>query len=386
MNKTPHKLQYLEGVRGLAALVVVIAHLKILFAIDLETQSLAWLVNSTHSIFLGKLLNAFIDILFDGKFSVQVFWFLSGYVISIKLFTGTGNEYLFNAVIKRYFRLAIPVLGAVLLGYGLLKAGFIYNHQLVEVMGPKYLSWTEFYNFQPNLVIALRSAVWDTFFNFNLKASYNPVLWTMSPELYGSFFCFLLFAIFRKGRGRYFFYTGLAILSVVFAYYWLTTFILGFFLCDIDHTENVFKKMISFLEENILSKWYYSIGILLLLVLLNGFTQDFYSAYSKIFTSATGIFTIMHSKMLRDFFQQKLWVWLGKLSFGLYLVHMPIIFSLSLYLMVHLGFSHLVSATISALLSMIVILLVAVLFTRFVDRPAINISNRMAKSILQFRR
>ncbi len=383
MDNKNNKLFYLEGIRGVAAFIVLIDHLKTIFAVDLQHNSLEYFTNITHSSFLGTLLNSFVNILFDGKLAVQVFWFMSGYVISIKLFGKYGSSYLRTAFFKRYFRLAIPVLGSVLLAYGLLKLGLMYNMELVASSDREFYNLTGFYNFKPDFLMALKSGLWDSFFDFKDKDSYNTILWTMNPELYGSFFCFILFAFFKTRPNRYFIYAGLIIISLLLKYYWLVTFILGYMLCDIDHTSNRLKQIPAYLEKYFFSKWYYCITVLLLLIIINGFGQRYYSAYAKIFVSTGLVFTVMNAKILRDLFSRHLLVWLGKISFSMYLIHVPIIYSLSCYLYMKIGLTHAYNAWISSVITVIFVLGASATYTRFVDKPAIAVSVKIAKFLMR---
>lgn len=137
----------------------------------------------------------------------------------------------------------------------------------------------------------------------------------MPPELIGSFFCFALFAVFRIMPYRYFVYAGLAILAIYFGYFWLVTFILGFFLCDIDHTSNKLKPVSNYLALYFFSKWYYRAIVLLVLIFINGFGYSDYSAYAKIVVSAVFIYTVMQSKPLQNIFSTRPLKWLGRISF-----------------------------------------------------------------------
>ena len=383
MNTKTDKLFYLEGIRGVAAFIVLVAHLKNIFDYDFQTHTLLYFTDLTHSSFLGRLINSFIVVVLDGKLAVQIFWFMSGYVISIKLFGRNGQNYLKTAFLKRYFRLAIPVLGSVLLAYGLLKMGLMYNLELAQVLGKRSPILANFYNFEPDLLIALRSGLWDAFFDFNDQDLYNTNLWTMAPELFGSFFCFILFAVFKTRQYRYFFYLGFILIAIFLEYHWLVTFILGYMLCDIDHTSNRLKKILDFISKNIFSKWYYCIAVLLLIIIINGFWLRFYSAYAKIFVSAVFVWMVMNSGSLREFFSQKILVWLGKISFSLYLLHFPILYSLSCYLYIILGLPHVYSAWISSLISILFILGAAVLYTRFIDTPATRFSGKIARALMK---
>lgn len=384
MNNKTNKLFYLEGIRGGAACIVLIGHLKNIFFYDAELQSLQYLTTITHSNFIATIINSFLVVLVDGKLSVQVFWFMSAYVISIKLFGKYGHNYLKAAFIKRYFRLAIPALGSVLLAYGLLKLGFMYNIELARFSGRPYPSLTEMYNFKPDFLLALKSGIWDAFFDFKTKDSYNIVLWTMNPELYGSFFCFILFAVFKTRPNRYFIFLFFALTSLFLEYYWLVTFILSYMLCDIDHTSNRLKKISAYLIKHIFSKWYFCVTILLLLIIINGFGQQYYSAWVKIFVSAVFVFTVMNSIFLSDFFSRKILVWTGKISFSLYLIHIPVIYSLTCYLYMHIGLSHTYNALISSVITIIFVLAAAVVYTKFIDRPATVFSNKIANIFVKF--
>lgn len=386
MKDKTDKLLYLEGIRGLAAFIVLIGHLKNIFFYDLEQHTLLYFTELTHSTFIATIINSFLVVLFDGHLSVQVFWFMSGYVISIKLFGKYGRDYLKAASIKRYFRLAIPVLGSVSLAYGLLKLGLMYNLELAEFSGRPYPSLTEMYNFKPDLAVALRSGLWDAFFDFKTKDSYNIVLWTMTPELYGSFFCFILFAVFNTRPYRYFIYLFLVLGAIFMQYYWLVTFILSYVLCDIDHTSNRLKNISDWLSKYIFSKWLFSIAIILLLIIINGFAQKYYSAYAKIFVSAVFVFTVMNSAFVRNFFSGKILVWLGKISFSLYLIHIPVIYSLTCFLYMHTGLSHTYNALVSSAITIIFVLGAAAVYTRFVDRPATGLSAKIAGVFIKSRK
>ena len=383
MNNKNKKLLYLEGVRGVAACIVVLAHLKNVFYVDLKADTLNYFSALTHSNFAGTVLNSFVEILFDGKLAVEVFWFMSGYVISIRLFSKDGISYLKTAMIKRYFRLAIPILGSVLLAWGLLKMGWMYNQQLAALSTQKYGGLAAYYHFEPNFLNALRSGLWDALFNFKPWETYNGPLWSMEPELYGSFSCFILFAVFKTMPYRYLVYFALSILAVLLGYYWPVTFIMGLTLSDIDHTSNKIKPVFEWLTKNIFSKWYYTFSLLLLLVIINGFGQKYYSAYIKMFVSTVFIITVMNSELLRRFFSHKIPVWLGKISFSVYLVHHPIICSLACYLFLYLGYQHAYSAIVTSLISFGFILAMGYLFTKLIDGPAIRYSNAIAKKLLK---
>ena len=116
---TPSKILALEGVRGIAAMIVVFSHLRNMFLVDSDTQLLN--VLSAWPDAMAKATVLVVEGLLDGAFSVWTFWVLSGFVLSHKYFKHIQREQLqaarivlVDAAIRRYPRLLIPVLLSVL--------------------------------------------------------------------------------------------------------------------------------------------------------------------------------------------------------------------------------------------------------------------------------
>jgi peptidoglycan/LPS O-acetylase OafA/YrhL len=370
-----NKLLYLEGIRGVAALMVFLCHLGLAFQPDLGEKIFFYLKDLTHSHLVSHLLHAFLNILFDGPIAVYIFWFMSGYVISIKLFNTNGKEYLTNAFTKRYFRLVIPCLGSVLLGYFLLKLGYMYNIEVATLLKQKESSWlTDLYNFKPDFLNALTSGLWDTFFNFSWEKTYNVSLWTMKPELYGSLFCFFLFGLFGTMPKRYIAYI-IIIAVTFFVDSNLVGFLLGFFLCDIDYSDNKLKNINRLLEKHFFSKWYYASVFFSILIVFTG--SDVWTL-SNILLSTLLVFTVMRSGFLQTIFQSRPLVWLGKISFSLYLLHVPLICSLSCFLYLYLDFPHETKALVSSGITIVVVLLLSVVYTKYIDNLSLKFSNKIA--------
>lgn len=381
MEKSNARLSYLEGIRGLAAFIVLVVHFKNIIVIDLEGRVENYFTQLVGSRFLGDCLNSFLVTLLDGKLAVFIFWFMSGYVLSIRLFGTNGMQYLSQAFIKRYFRLAIPVLASVLLAYLLMRFGAIYNQQWADQSGPEFHSIRWVFNFEPSLLSAVRNALFDSFFDFHDKGSYNPILWTMGPELLGSFCCFIFFLVFKISKGRYYLLAGLAITALLLQLFWLATFIAGYLLCDLTHNENPVSRFMNQLFKQACSKTIRVFFILVVLVLINGIFIKYYSGYAKVLVSAGLVITVMYSPALRSFFGKPLLTWLGRLSFSLYLVHLPVIYSLSCWLLIYLPFGVEINAILSAMATLVTTLLLSMAFTRWVDRPAIVFSNVLARFV-----
>lgn len=383
LEKSGTRLAYLEGIRGIAAFVVLITHFKNIVAIDLEARTQLFFAGLVHNDFLARCLNTLIVFVLDGKLAVFIFWFMSGYVISIRLFGPGGMDYLKAAALKRYFRLAIPVLASVLFAYILMKAHLMYNVQLADRSGPEFHTMKGVFNFEPGLAEAFKNALFDSFFQFHYRGSYNPILWTMSPELYGSFICFGLFWIFRTRPGRYLVFIGMMIAALWSGLFWMVTFLLGYMLSDIAHSENPFRERVEAIFGKLFSNSVLIFFWALVLIIINGIFLTYYAGYAKVLVSTGLVTLVMYSDGLKHFFSRGLLRWLGKISFSLYLVHLPLIYSLSCYLYMTLPLGFTGNILVSGSVTILAALLLSMLFTRFIDRPAIRFSDAWAIYVLK---
>ncbi len=74
-------------------------------------------------------------------------------------------------------------------------------------------------------------------------------------------------------------------------------------------------------------------------------------------------------------------LWLGKISFGLYLTHIPILFTLAAVVLTktagHLGYGY--SIVLTCCVAWPISLAIASVYERYVDRPAVSLSRRVTK-------
>lgn len=120
MNKEKFgkKLFYLDGLRGLAAFAVVISHyIQVFYPAALsgraEQAHFAW--DTWYGI-------SPINLFYNGQFAVCLFFVLSGYVLSVKMYeealdSETFLKLLRSSALRRYIRLAVPAAMSVLLVY-----------------------------------------------------------------------------------------------------------------------------------------------------------------------------------------------------------------------------------------------------------------------------
>ncbi len=150
------RFEHLDGLRGLAATVVLVSHGVIALDFALFTGR----VEHSHGAWDVGLSGAPFSIVSAGDFAVCVFFVLSGFVLTHAFSRALLGSAALAA--KRYIRLALPVLAACLLSYSLLAAGVMQNHAVATIT---HSSWLDAQMRQsPSLLDAVREGAFGAFF------------------------------------------------------------------------------------------------------------------------------------------------------------------------------------------------------------------------------
>jgi peptidoglycan/LPS O-acetylase OafA/YrhL len=371
------KIHYLDGLRGLAAFVVVFHHFILAFypALFLGSDTQTHFGAGREDFLSGSVFNLF----YNGNFMVCIFFVLSGFVLSYKFFVKKDHEILTQSASKRYLRLVIPVAVSVLLAFVLMKFSLFYNQQAGAVSGSAWLG--EFWRFTPNFMDALNQVFIGSFFTNVFE--YNVTLWTVAFEFFGAFLVLGFLALFGKMKGRYIAY--LVAIIFFFQTYYLA-FILGIMLSDlVVHKETVFLKYAK-------SKFLRT-GLLLFGLFLGSypsgravdgtiyeFMQKPYLANSAVLYHIIGAFLVililLNSKRMQKAFSHKYLLFLGEISFAMYLLHFIVLGSFSSFLFLSLE-PHMLyfqAFFLTFIISLILILSLSYAMYLYVDLKAVHFS------------
>jgi peptidoglycan/LPS O-acetylase OafA/YrhL len=395
MSSASHKIQELEGLRGVASLVVVISHLRLTFFASPSSQ-----LSNPFENFPSPLKQFFVGFVESfqfhyGNLAVWIFWVLSAYVLSIRFFilcdSGEvlkAQQYLSEAVFRRYPRLAIPVVASVLFAFTLHYFGFMRNIQLANLFGSPYAhGWlASYYNFDPNLIKAIKSAFWETFFHYSKHTTYNPVLWTIKKEFLGSLCVFGFLSLLGTQKWRVISYVVVATIIMQLKLHWLNAFLGGIILCDIFVNRKMILQLLPTrlynFSENARNSKVFGFVVFLAMLVLMGFTnsKDIYHLAIALIIS----FLVLYSKLIRSFFSTNIPVFLGKISFGLYLVHLPIIcsFTCSSYLIIEPITHRPIALTVSIFFTLVISIICGYILYFSADKLGIDFS-RLLLSIIK---
>lgn len=379
------QIKQLNGLRGIAALIVLFGHLIQCCFINYRLKLYAIIFKLNAPVILKLSAISTINLITESWLAIWIFWVLSAYVISIKLFKNNSNQKtIIESFSKRYFRLYFPVLASVLIAYIILAFNGMYNHQLANTLGTHYDGgWLDsLYNFDANIVKAFSSATYYSFFEYDPNQSYNAVLWTISAELLGSYMLFALFALIRKNKYRNIFYTLLTVVLILLNYIWLLGFLLGYILCDFDYSESKneiilgLKKWEKRIIQSPIIVLVFSLIFIAFGKLILAFIH-FPTNYHFLVLSCFIVYITLRNKYFIKTFSSGLALFFGKISFSLYLIQLPIIASLTSYMI--LINNNLQAKLIASATTLIVVIGIAYFFNKYVDEKSVYFSNKIGK-------
>jgi len=366
------RYSHLDGLRGLAALVVVFCHF-----VQLYLPAAFFRASPDH--FGESLISASpLNLIFNGNFAVAIFFVLSGFVLAAPFFNKNSSTWYLKAAFKRYPRLAIPALASTLIPcliYISFGSNFAATTELSGYTKKEYFSGFD----------SITTAVWQGLIGTFLFAEqdYNRVLWTIRTELIGSFGVFALLPILGRYRARIIAYVALV---VILKDSYLLGFVLGTLAADLVIGCRVSlsrtASIIALTAGLYLGAFPYVGQELLIWRPISSIALRNIFVISHITGAFLCIIALSGLPSLQRTLTTKACAFLGRISYSMYLIHFTIIGFLGSFIIINL--SPLGYGT-SLIAAMIIILPTTIgasyLFTILIDEPSIQISNYLSKTL-----
>lgn len=300
------RLSEFDGVRGWAALSVVFYHVF-------------W---ETMYARAPEMRNIVTGAVMDGGLAVSIFFVLSAEAISAPFFQGKGDRVLRALALKRYTRLTVPILAATALIWLLATAGGLALDAASPVVGRDVWmrNWLQFPLTLPGV---FRYSLVEVYLLHRPAQEWNPFLWTMGYELYGSF---LVLAILLFARNL----PGLRAALLASALYLafgptrmmqnFSCFLVGLLFAD-------FRARGGFAEVATPERQK-GLALALALVLLSVGVANYNGHHDHKNLKAIALLSLLFSMPAAGaFFRSPLSQFLGRISFPLYLVQFAVIVS-----------------------------------------------------------
>ena len=311
MIKQHARINEVDGIRGWAALVVLLFHAF--------GEMLKFAVPAVHHVWFAPFLS--------GDVAVAIFFILSGDALSSSFFAGGGERAIDRLLVRRYLRLSIPIFMSCLLTYFIMAAGLDFHLEASEILQRQ--DWLgQFLQFNQSLIGFLRYSILGVYIAHTRELSYNPFLWTMSIEMVGSMLVFLLCYLWASLKKPHWVCAVLIIwltaLGSFYALFFAGT-LLGY-LRQQGYLENLLNsKRHQFLASCIL------IATVCMLIATKGAHKPIILTLPVAMALVFCFYTQQHFKA---FFSNKFSHFLGEISFPLYLVHFQVLISLMSWLVI----------------------------------------------------
>jgi peptidoglycan/LPS O-acetylase OafA/YrhL len=189
MNKLSagsERLHYLDGLRGLAALVVFASHLSIVIFPSIFNG----LPSMSRLGYEWMLAGTPLGIFWAANFAVCIFFVMSALVLS-RFYEHEGDNFL-AICFRRYLRLALPILATSFFAFLLWTSGAMFNLKAQQITQEGWLK-AQYLTAAPGFWQFLSESLYQV---FRVPTSeINPVLWTMKYEMEGSLGVFALYAL-----------------------------------------------------------------------------------------------------------------------------------------------------------------------------------------------
>lgn len=382
MSKS-NRIDSLDSLRGIASLIVVIFHCLISFPVFNVANYKFQYANNFIKIFTITPIHT----LWAGNEAVLLFFILSGFVLSIPFLNKKEFNYL-NYVVKRFFRIYMPYIILMLLS-SLLVVWFS-DYQ-------NHISMSQSYNNRWGHPVTLKAIIsYLIMFNYDIS-NVNGVVWTLFHEMRISLlFPLIILTILKFNLKKavvitfssnilLYYITGIFfklpfgllsdyIGSFQETFYYTTFFIFGGFLsryknevgtrvANLNHIKKYILLLISLFLIN--NRW------LNIINLKNSQIKDLIAALGILLLFSL----VLNSKKLESSLIKRPFIFLGKISYSLYLVHIPVLMMLSIYL------SKSIPIVWTFLFVPIVAIIVAYFSNKYIEEPCIKLGKKLSISI-----
>jgi peptidoglycan/LPS O-acetylase OafA/YrhL len=373
-----NRFMELEGLRVVAAVIVVLYHMWLIFYPGTFLGVGTDMAPVQNMPFEDNLFQHPLSAFLSGTFAVGIFFVLSGFVLSVGFFKKKDPNVAVRLASKRYLRLMLPAAASIMLAWLALQLG---AHSIIERVGSEtHSGWLlSQWPIKPDFF----GALWEgTIAMFTIgEVHYNSALWTINIELIGSFLVFGAMLLGARSRYRWVMYMTLCYL---FLDSWLLGFVAGMIMADLYvNKEGLIQKLSPIVAYPLLA-----VGVILGGYPITPVENSLYKFMTltnigplrqiAFHVSVGAILTVISILALpgaRKFLAHKWISGFGKYTYSLYLAHMTVLLTVctSIFMLASpIGFHK--ASLIAIIVTLIVLVPLTYLFEKYIDAPAIRLS------------
>lgn len=334
VKKPSSRLEALDGLRGLAAVIVFAHHaLVLLYGPLAGVNAHRW--PARPQIVFEAMQRTPVAWLFNGTFAVSFFFVLSGFVLTRAMGTAPDAARVARLVTTRFLRLSPLVLLGTALSFGLFNISVRHLDILLPLTGndssahihPALL-------LQHNVVIAFKQALFTIWRGAEAGDLFDPPLWSIGYELKGSLLIYLIGGAFAQtARKHAKYYVGIP-LGIIFMGPATLSFLAGMYIAERSRVQN---DNILPVGRNVLIGL---VAVALTWASVHPWNRHLWlplpfnppelvdtaiSTLCSVFLMAAGL----QWPTMRRVLETRLVQYLGHASYGLYIIHVPLLYVLT---------------------------------------------------------
>ncbi len=291
-----NRISYLDSLRGLAAVSVVFSHFTLMYGLP---ANIAWISRTP------------LHILWDGALAVSLFFILSGFVLSLSYIDDAQKRKNFRFLsyaCVRIFRI-VP-LALIAVGCSIILQRTLFNP--ISTI-PSFEEWPKLFWIHP--------------FSFSTISEYMPQIWSLFVELPASVFVPLIaIALTKKVNPRAIFLGAYILILFLGLNKFVFDFILGILIANgrrdihrIWKQTTSYKKAVFFIAGAIIYTSQYFLPVSFIHY-LNIFAIDMLG-----YGAAVLLIITLESAFIQKILNIKFFVFLGEISYGIYLFHFALL-------------------------------------------------------------
>ncbi|MCR5655639.1 MAG: acyltransferase [Lachnospiraceae bacterium] len=394
MNEKKDRIPYIDGLRGLACIFILMHHFLMGFypATFSGDPTYAHTQGQIELWFSQSPLAFFVN----GDFWVSVFCLVSGFVIARKTFRMKEDREHAAFLIKRYPRLALPLFAVSAIVQIMLWCGLFWNVEMGAIARSEWLS--SYYLDKGGVGDLFFDSLVNTWF-LGMTTRYSNAFWMLDQLFIGSFAAYILAMMGKSSlrpdeegskKDKMILVYLIATVLLFCANSRLAVFAIGTWIAyGIEKREQGIAKSKELANANSGKKriWI-GVAFLVLAFILGAYPSGhvptnlyrFLNILSPRFTPmyfyhmiAAGclFYGIYLCEPVAKFLSISCFRFLGKISYAVYLIHVPVIYSLTSLVVLKTfdAIGYHTACALGVLVTLVVTIVLSWLFQKFVEAP-----------------
>ena len=314
MSKKVERIKWIDGLRGIMILLVILGHYLLAFT------SKDGYIGYASDYAKEEALNAFINnlplsLITNNSFPLYVIVLLLALIPAYKFFKDQNEESIIRQAKKRYLRLMIPTFLAFVINYILYHAGLLFNVQAGQALNNTWLK--EMMIISPSFLNLLLDGLILVYIK---GSSFISVSWIMGYLFIGSYVTYAILLLFGREKKRLIIYICLFVFFFVYDQMYLN-FVMGIITADIIvHREESNTKPLN----PIICILMIVVGFLISGIPNVALPEPLTSYTLSAIGSCMCIVAIFEMKGIHNFLENKVLEVISNYSFSAILIHIPI--------------------------------------------------------------